>query len=76
MRHFIFPGILVFSVLSSMAQDRAALNGTVTDPTGATVPGAQVQLRSPSTGLHRETVTPANGIYVLHRSQSASTRSR
>lgn len=63
MKLFIMPGMLVLFALSSLAQDRATINGTVTDPTGATVPGARVELTTPATGLRRTMLTPANGIY-------------
>src|SRR5215471_15025821 len=50
--------------LSLAAQtDRGAISGTVTDPSGSIVQGARVELLSPATGLHRETVTNAAGIY-------------
>jgi hypothetical protein len=45
------------------AQDRTAINGTVTDPSGAVMPNVKVELKSPATGLSRETVTGATGIY-------------
>ena len=44
-------------------QDRAAIHGTITDPTGAVVTGAHVELKSPGTGLTRESVTSGPGIY-------------
>jgi hypothetical protein len=47
------------------AQDRAALNGTVTDATGAVIVAASVTLQSPDTGLHRETHTTGAGIYEI-----------
>src|ERR1700730_15504810 len=40
-----------------------AILGTVTDATGAVVPGAKVVLRNASTGLEREGGTDANGNY-------------
>jgi hypothetical protein len=46
-----------------LAQTRAVINGTVTDPSGASVAGAKVQLTSPATGLRREFETQSNGIY-------------
>ena len=47
------------------AQDRAALNGTVTDATGAVIAAAAVTLQSPDTGLHRESLTNGAGIYEI-----------
>jgi len=47
----------------SYGQDRAAILGTVTDPTGAVISGAHVELKSPATGMHRETQTGVAGIY-------------
>lgn len=43
--------------------DRAALVGTVTDPSGAVVPGATVEVRSLDTGLHRDVMTGSAGNY-------------
>jgi hypothetical protein len=58
---------MLFAVLAAawpaMAQDRASIHGTVTDPSGAVVSGAQVTLNSPATGLRRETVTGSSGLY-------------
>ena len=51
------PGVPAF------AQDRTAVIGTVTDPSGAVMPGVKVELKSLSTGLSRETLTGATGIY-------------
>src|SRR5438477_311423 len=51
------------AVLPLSAQDRAALDGTVTDASGGTVEGAGVALTSALNGFHRNTVTGTNGIY-------------
>ena len=40
-----------------------AILGTVTDPSGAAVPGARVTLRNPDTGLVRNTTTDSTGSY-------------
>ena len=56
--------LILFTPLLS-AQDRASLNGTVTDSTGAVIPVAAVTLQSPDTGLHRETLTNGAGIYEI-----------
>jgi hypothetical protein len=45
--------------------DRATLVGTVTDGSGAVVPGARLELVSTETGLRRQIVTGANGTYTF-----------
>ncbi len=61
----IFLILAVASLLTSLSygQDRASIRGTISDPTGALVPGAHVDLKSPTTGLHRESLTGDAGIY-------------
>src|SRR5215469_3400757 len=63
---FLAQGILT-GILSATAwsQSTASLSGTVTDPTGAVVPGAKVTVHSLGTGAVREFVTDAAGIYVV-----------
>ena len=51
--------------MSLAAQDRAAINGTVTDPAAALVTGATVELKSAATGLHRVVVTNDRGLYEI-----------
>jgi outer membrane receptor protein involved in Fe transport len=63
-----FLGLFLFTCLMSsplLAQDRAAIDGTVTDASGAVVPGANVALECPVTGLHRVTVTDIKGLYEI-----------
>jgi hypothetical protein len=55
----LLPG----AIIALHAQDRAAINGTVTDPSGATVEGATVELTSTLNGMHRKTTTGNGGIY-------------
>jgi len=45
--------------------DRATLNGTVTDPSGAVIVGAKVDAISVTTGKEREVLTNPQGIYVI-----------
>jgi hypothetical protein len=45
------------------AQSTSQLTGTVTDPSGAVVPGASVRLESASRGTTRETTSDASGRY-------------
>ncbi len=39
--------------------------GTVTDQTGAVVPGAQIAISNDSTGLKRQTTTDSTGLYRI-----------
>lgn len=52
-----------FCVPLSMGQVSAILSGSVTDPSGAAVPGASVELKSLDTGLSRIADTDAGGRY-------------
>jgi len=45
--------------------DRSALDGTVTDPSGRVLPGANVVAVQDSTGLRRATVSSGNGTYAI-----------
>ena len=44
---------------------RGSISGTVSDPSGALIPGAQVVLLSPDTGVTQHTVTSSAGLYTL-----------
>jgi hypothetical protein len=57
--------LLLMGVSTSFAQSTASLGGTVTDPTGAVVPGASIKVRSLATNLVRETVSDSAGAYVV-----------
>jgi outer membrane receptor protein involved in Fe transport len=50
---------------TGLAQQAASINGTITDPTGAVVPGATVVLRNVATGVERRTVSNDAGLYVF-----------
>ncbi len=52
-------------VLPLFGQDRAAINGTITDASGALVGGASVELKSAATGLHRGAMTNEEGLYEI-----------
>jgi Carboxypeptidase regulatory-like domain/TonB dependent receptor len=60
-----FFGLLLFSS-SASAQYRASLRGTVTDPSGAAVPGAKVTLVDTSTSRTVVSTSDANGIYQFN----------
>ncbi|HUQ94895.1 MAG TPA: TonB-dependent receptor [Bryobacteraceae bacterium] len=61
----VLLGIAGFTCPVSAQLDRATLAGTVSDSSGAVVPGARVELQSPVTGLRREVQTGANGNYTF-----------
>ena len=57
--------LLMVGVSACLAQSTATLSGTVTDPSGAVVPGAQVTVHSLATGIDRQQVTDSSGLYVV-----------
>jgi hypothetical protein len=58
--------VLVLAPLPMLGQTlNASLEGTVTDPTGAAVPGAQISVRAVSTGAIRTAVSESSGLYVF-----------
>jgi len=62
--------VLIVSVFA-MAQiafaqtDRGTITGTVSDPTGAVIPGAHVVATNAATGAHSETTSTATGDYTI-----------
>src|SRR6266571_5035018 len=56
--------ILVVSA-SLFAQDTASITGTVTDPSGAAVKGAQVRVSSPDRGIDHTVPTNDSGDYLV-----------
>jgi hypothetical protein len=61
-RSLFFLAALLPATLS-YGQDRATIRGTITDASGGVVAGTHVALKSPATGLHRETLSGSAGIY-------------
>jgi len=58
--------IVAFLSSAAYAQvDRAALNGTVTDPDGRVLPRVVVLARQQATGLYRQAVTSSQGTYDI-----------
>ncbi len=59
-------GVILFAVSAVLAQtDRATLRGTVTDPTGAVVPAAEIVVTEVATNTDRKLATDANGNYEV-----------
>ena len=67
MRKFIFClAVLAFAFtlpVAIQAQTKGSLSGTVTDATGAVVPGASVTLSNAATGTSVKTTTGDNGVF-------------
>ena len=67
MRHWkVFLGltlILAFADYVPAQTGLTSLRGTVTDPAGAVVPGARVELKNNATGSHATATTDSNGAY-------------
>jgi hypothetical protein len=59
-----FSLILVFSI-TTWAQNTGRMHGTVKDPTGASIPAAQIALTNPATGLVRNASTDSAGAFVV-----------
>jgi Carboxypeptidase regulatory-like domain/TonB dependent receptor-like, beta-barrel len=60
---FVFLGL---TTNLSAQINRANLNGTVTDPSGASIPNATVQVVEANTGFKRQTTTGNRGIYSIN----------
>ena len=64
-RFFVAVGALLLGATAAEAQYRAAVQSTVTDSSGAAVPGASVVVTSLETGVARDTVSNETGFYRL-----------
>jgi len=65
MKRLVFTILVVVSLaVAANAQTfRGAINGTVTDPSGAVVPNAQVKATEASTGIDHTTTTTSDGAF-------------
>jgi len=57
--------VLSLAVAANAQTFRGAINGTVSDPSGAVVPNAQVKATEKSTGIDHNTVTTSDGQFVF-----------
>lgn len=62
---FVSAGTLMLPTDAYAQVIYASVNGTVTDPTGAVVPGAVVTALNTSTGISTQVKTDGNGYYVF-----------
>jgi Carboxypeptidase regulatory-like domain len=67
MKRLVVVILLAFSLaVAANAQTfRGAINGTVTDPSGAAVPNASVKATETTTGIDRTTVTTSDGAFAF-----------
>src|SRR5438552_18615037 len=67
MKRLVFALLVVLSLAIGMnAQTfRGAINGTVSDPSGASVPNAAVKATESSTGIDHNTVTTSDGAFFF-----------
>ena len=56
---------LTFSLAAFGQAGRGSISGTVSDPGGAVIPGAQVVLSNSNTGVSQHTVTSSAGLYTF-----------
>ena len=63
-RLYRLVGSALFCCLSAWAQDTATIVGTVTDSSGAVIPGAKVIVSNSQKGLNRELFTNTTGEYT------------
>src|SRR6267143_1396764 len=63
MKRLVFAILVVLSLaVAANAQTfRGSINGTVTDPSGAVVPNAQVKATETATGIDHNTITTSEG---------------
>src|ERR1700681_274589 len=57
--------LLLGAAALGLAQDRGTVRGTVSDPSGASVPDATVTARNVDTGLSQTARTGADGVYNI-----------
>src|ERR1700720_2020152 len=67
MLRFLSTVVVLFSLAFSTAAQtyRGAVNGTVTDPSGAVIPGAEVKAKDKATDITRTTTTTSDGEFVF-----------
>ena len=61
----IVPVLLLFASVASLAQQNSEIVGTVTDQTGAFVPGANLTLKQKETGFVYNATSNATGGFVF-----------
>src|SRR4029450_10594184 len=65
MRGILVGAVLLLAATNAWAQATAQINGTVSDSSGAVLPGVSVVAIQTDTGFRREVVTDQAGAYAL-----------
>ena len=60
---FALLALSLFFTLAVQAQTKGTLSGTITDPAGAVVPGAAVEIKNNANGISRTATTADNGVF-------------
>ena len=60
---FACVAVLLLAALTAHAQFRASIQGTVTDPDGAVVPNAKLELKDNATNQVQNATSDASGVY-------------
>lgn len=64
--HFAIPGLLTLAAVRAQSPGNAGtVQGSIVDPAGAVVAGANVEIRNPLTGYQRSVATAADGSFRL-----------
>src|ERR1035437_10052964 len=66
--HFLFLAAILLIPIQNMAQTAlTSLHGTITDQTGAVVPGTHVSIANAETGFKAERISGAHGDYAFEQ---------
>src|SRR5438105_1922764 len=66
MKRFLLAVFMIFAGCGVMwAQATAQISGTVSDQTGAVLPGAEITATQTDTGVARMTISNETGVFVL-----------
>ncbi|HEY4009994.1 MAG TPA: TonB-dependent receptor [Acidobacteriaceae bacterium] len=64
--YIVLTGLLLFFIAAAgHAQSTGSITGTVSDPSGASIPAASVTIADPATGLSRTVVTNGQGAFTF-----------